>query len=158
MAALYVRSLWMGAGIWKRGRRGSALVSPTHTSAPPSPSIRAAWTDCRALLVPSESRFCFPRMTTLPPDILLYGVPHSHDSCGQRQSEKLIHLGFPSSRSSLPSYSLLGRGSCGSTDRLRREAGHGQLCCLLLISQGIWTWGPQGSVLYEDTQSSHTSV
>lgn len=54
--------------------QGSALVSPPHTSAPPSPSIRAAWTDCRALLVPSESRFCFPRMTTLPPGLTFFSM------------------------------------------------------------------------------------
>lgn len=142
MAALYVRSLWMGTGILKRGRRGSALSHPHILLLPLHPaSGQPGQTAGLSLFL--ESRFCFPRLTTLSPGLTFF--PHSHDSYGQRQSEKLTHLGFLSSRSSLPSYSLTVRGSCRSTDRLRREAGHGQTCCLLLILQGIWTWGLQGS-------------
>lgn len=113
----HVPSLWMGAGILNRGRRARPLSHPHTLLLPLHPASGQPGQTAGLSLFLQRVAFAFKDDNPASwPDVLLYGVPHSHDSYGQRQSEKLIHLGFPSSRSSLPSYSLTVRGSCGSTD------------------------------------------
>lgn len=127
----------MGAGL-------CPCLTPTHFCSPFT-QLQGSLDRLQGSPVPSESCFCFPRMTTLPPGLTFFSVA-SHTATipmAKDNRRNSSTWGFPlPGHPSLHILCLLEEAVDQQTDLGGRLAM--QTCCLLLILQGIWTWGLQG--------------